>query len=1169
MNEDEKTPLEDTQPTRPGERLRRLAASAGEPPTPAAGSTSTPPPPSMPPEAPASATPDAAGTPSDAESAAETAAEPGPPTAETPPEPPASFAESPLAPGAADRPTAPDAPGSAVTAGETPATLPPATPPAGETQELRRHPTGLPEHTGGWFGDDLFAAEAPPPPTVPPTDEQATLPPPPPPAPQRVHITPDPNLTRVSRPVSRPAPPAGPPRPTRPAAATPSPSRPAGAPSPSRPAPPPARSAAGNPPTQPPPPPGNGRKRALGCLLRAFIALLFAGVVVLIAIGSFLIYRYFSIAANLPSVDDLQARASQFETTRILDRNGNLIYEIIDPRAGRRTYVPLEKISPYLIAATLATEDKEFYNHPGFDPWAIARALWQNYTSGEVVSGASTITQQLARALLLSPDERAERSVERKAREIVLAAEITRKYSKEEILELYLNEIYYGKLAYGVEAAAETYFHTSAEKLTLAQAAFLAGLPQSPAVYDIETNREVTLNRFRQVLRLMYEMSQEKGCIEVSTSLQPVCVTQEDVALAAREMENYQFQAPTNVMRFPHWVTYVRSLLEAQYGADAIYRSGFTVYTTLDPDLQQQAEEMVKRQIAQLADRHVTNGALVAIRPTTGEILAMVGSADFYNEAISGQVNMALAPRQPGSAIKPLTYVAAFEKGWTPATLIWDVPSEFPPSGDPNDPREPYRPVNYDGRFHGPVTVRVALANSYNVPAVKALQFVGIYDDPNTPQPDGLINFAKRLGITTLTRPDYGLSLTLGGGDVSLLELTAAYAVFANGGRRVPPVAITKIVDYKGNLVYEYQPPAGDQVVRPEHAFLISSILSDNQARAPMFGTNSVLNLPFPVAAKTGTTNDFRDNWTLGYTPDLAVGVWVGNADYTPMQNTTGLTGAAPIWAEFMQAAIQKLTDGRPTPFIRPAGIVEKIICEVSGAEPSEWCPSQRLEYFAYDQPPLPKDDDLWKKVMIDTWTGLRATSACADSIKEVLALNVTDPFAIKWIRETDEGRRWAEQYGFKDPLVFVPERECRPGDPRPLLLFSNLSEGQTITTSPLEIYALVTVPEPFREFRLEYGLGDDPDEWTALAVGNTSENQPRLLATWDLREVPPGRVTLRLYVESQRDTYAERRIHLNIQVPTPTPTPTPTATVTPTPTLIPTASPSPPPPTETPTPAP
>jgi len=1156
---EEKNPgVEDTQPTRPGERLRRLAAAGeGQPPAPPVPGQSSqgsePPAANQAAEAPTAAEPAAAGEatvpPQAAESAAAEAALPAE-TGSSPAGEPPSGESAPAAP-----------------------------PPPTETQGLRRHPTGQPDLTGGWFGEGLLAEKAAEQPTLPPSPSAPSPPKPQqPPAPGSLEAT---RLSPTARP--RPVPPQPPTRrPATPAPSTPRPGQPvpppparasAGA---ARPTTPPARPSAGaSRPTTPPggispgtqPRPDNGKKRAWGCLLRLFIVLLFAGVVLLIAVGSFLVYRYFSIAANLPSVDDLRARASQFETTRILDRKGNVIYEILDPRAGRRTYVPLEKISPYLIAATLATEDKDFYNHPGFDPWAIARALWQNYTSGEITSGASTITQQLARALLLAPDERSERTVERKAREIVLAAEITRKYSKEEILELYLNEIYYGKLAYGVEAAAETYFNTTADRLTLAQAAFLAGLPQSPAVYDIETNREVTLNRFRQVLRLMYELSQERGCIEVSTHSHPVCVTQEDVALAAQEMEAYQFKAPTNVMRFPHWVTYIRQLLEQQYGADTIYRSGFTVYTTLDPDLQQQAQEMVRRQVEQLSDRHVSNGALVAIRPSTGEILAMVGSADFYNEAISGQVNMALAPRQPGSAIKPLTYVAAFEKGWTPATLIWDVPSEFPPSGDPNDPREPYRPVNYDGRFHGPVTVRSALANSYNVPAVKALQFVGIYDNPNTPQPDGLINFAKRLGITTLTRPDYGLSLTLGGGDVSLLELTGAYAVFANGGRRVPPVAITKITDYKGTVVYEYTPPPGDQVVRPEHAYLISSILSDNQARAPMFGSNSVLNLPFPVAAKTGTTNDFRDNWTLGYTPDLAVGVWVGNADYTPMQNTTGLTGAAPIWAEFMQYAIQTLTDGRPTPFIRPPGVVERVICEVSGTEPSEWCPSQRLEYFAYDQLPLPKEEDLWKKVMVDTWTGLRASSACPDFVKEELVLNVTDPFAIKWIRETDEGRRWAEQNGFSDPVRFIPERECRAGDPRPLLLFSNLSEGQTITTSPLDIYALITVPEPFREFRLEYGPGDDPEEWRILATGNTSENQPRLLTTWDLREVPSGRITLRLYVESQRDTYAERRIHLNIQVPTPTPTPTLTPTQTPTATATPSATPT-PMPTLTPTPS-
>ena len=265
-----------------------------------------------------------------------------------------------------------------------------------------------------------------------------------------------------------------------------------------------------------------------------------------------------------------------------------------------------------------------------------------------------------------------------------------------------------------------------------------------------------------------------------------------------------------------------------------------------------------------------------------------------------------------GSSIKPFTYLAAFEKGWTPATLIWDVPSEFPPSGLPNDPNPNYVPTNFDHNFHGPLTVRVALANSYNIPAVKTLQFVGVYGD------NGLIAMTRRLGLTSLTRDDYGLSLTLGGGEVSLLEMTGGYAVIANGGVKIPPVAILKIVDFKGKCSFPIPAPAGEQVLSPEHAFLMSSILSDNAARVPTYGTNSVLNLPFQAAVKTGTSNDSRDNWTLGFTPDLAVGVWVGNADYPPMVNTTGVTGAGPIWAEFMTYAINHLTGGNPTPFAIP-----------------------------------------------------------------------------------------------------------------------------------------------------------------------------------------------------------------------------------------------------------
>lgn len=931
-------------------------------------------------------------------------------------------------------------------------------------------------------------------------------------------------------------------------------------------------------PTQP------SRKSGWGCLARGLVISLFTLVVLGILGAIAAVAAYFSIAADLPTVDDLRARSSQFETTRILDRNGNSLYEILDPNAGRRTTVNLSQISPYVVAATIATEDKEFYNHPGFDLLAILRALWANTETGGQGGGASTITQQLARALLLSPEERAQRTYMRKVREIILAAEITRRYSKDEILELYLNEIYYGNLAYGIEAAAETYFGPAidgqltgspngilADDLNLAQASFLAGLPQSPAVYDIHTNRIATLNRHRDVIVLMYTLSADKNCIEVSNSPQRVCVGVNESLAAAQEIENYIFPAPNIQMRYPHWVQYIRSQLEAKYDAQTIYRSGFTVYTTLDPALQDIAQQLVTNQVSALfaEGKNVKNGALVAIQPQTGQILVMVGSPDFYNEEIDGQVNMAISPtRQPGSSIKPLTYVAAFEKGWTASTLIWDVPTGFPPSGDPNDPREPYVPENYDRRYHGPVTVRSALANSYNIPAVKALYHVGIYDDPNTPSKEGLIGMAEKLGITSLTRKDYGLALTLGGGEVSVLEMTGAFAVFANHGVRVPPVAILKVVDSDGKVVEEYNPPPGEQVIRPEHAFIISSILSDNNARRPMFGSNSVLNLPFPAAAKTGTTNDFRDNWTIGYTPDLAVGVWVGNADYTPMQNTTGLSGAAPIWSQFMQQAIPRITNN-PTPFNRPSGIVDKVICAVSGTEPSQWCPQQSSEIFAADQPPLPASEDLWKEVILDTWSGLIANDSCKDFVEKKMTMNVADREGRFWLRKVDEGRAWAEQMGFDSPVFFTPDEECKADSPRATLSIENIRDGDVLTEEKIDVEIIADATDGFTVWKLEYAEGDDPadTDWQLLMESDQRVPSRMKVVNWNLEKVGNARFTLRLRMENRDGGYAERMIHIKIDYHPPTPEPTlvpPTETPTPIP---PTETTVPLPPTETPTP--
>ena len=879
--------------------------------------------------------------------------------------------------------------------------------------------------------------------------------------------------------------------------------------------------------------------------LAVFIAF---GVVILLLIGVVsAVIAYFTIAVTLPSVDDLRSRSAQFETTRILDRNGNTLYEILDPNAGRRTYVTLDQISPALVAATIATEDKDFYSHPGFDPLAILQAIWANMTSNGNAGGASTITQQLARALLLSPEERVQRSYLRKVREIILSAEITRQYSKDEILELYLNEIYYGNLSYGIEAAAATYFGPGidgqanefnpqgsqpngrlADDLNIAQAAFLAGLPQSPAVYDIYTNRDLTLARDRDVLNLMVKLSVERDCIYVSNSPSKVCLNMDQGLAAANTIEGFTFPTPNIQMRYPHWVNYIRSQLESQYDAQTIYRSGFTVTTTLDASLQDMAQNSVSDQIALLYDNNARNGALVAVQPSTGQIFAMVGSADFENVEIDGQINMATsATRQPGSSIKPFTYLAAFEKGWTPSTLLWDVPSKFPPSGDPNDPSEPYVPVNYDGNFHGPVTVRTALANSYNIPAVKTLQFVGLYDDPNTPAKEGLIGMAEKLGIDTLTRTDYGLSLTLGGGEVSLLEMTHAYSVLANEGKKLPLVSILKITDHTGNLIFEHKQSEPEQVISPQHAYLMSSILSDYEARQPMFGTNPVINLPFAnhVAAKTGTTNDYRDNWTMGYSPDIAVGVWVGNADYSEMIGTTGITGAGPIWANFMTQAIPYLTGGEPTAFKMPNNIIQKEICKVSGTEPSNKCPEKTTEIFAADQPPLKAEDDLWKSVLLDTWSGLRANKYCDGSTKQEDTFNVTDDWAQKWIRKDDAGIEFAKTLGFEDPIFFTPTDECDQNTHLPNLSFQNIQDGETVTSESIDLRVVANADQGFSFWRIDIAEGTNPGkkDWQPIYTSENPVTEPSNVYTLALSELGAGDYSLRLYMEGKNGGYYQK----------------------------------------------
>jgi 1A family penicillin-binding protein len=631
------------------------------------------------------------------------------------------------------------------------------------------------------------------------------------------------------------------------------------------------------------------------------------------------------LVAGLPSSNNLSAGAVA-PSTIIYDRNGRMLYEIMDPHAGRHQPIPLQDIPANLRQATIATEDASFYSNPGVDPRAIIRAIWINLRGGEVLSGGSTITQQLARNLLLSPQERAQRTLTRKLRESILAYRLARSFPKDRILELYLNQTYYGNLAYGVEAAARSYFGKSVRDLDLAECALLAGLPQAPATYNPLTDPQAARDRQQVVLNLMAK----NGYIS------------SDQADAAAE-EKLSFAATAFPIRAPHFVMYVWETLRREYGEEALYREGFRVYTTLDIDLQERARDLARYHLQQLSlpgggapGHNVTGAAIVALDPNSGGILAMLGSPDYFNPDIDGAVNVTLMPRQPGSAIKPLTYAAAFHGDYTPATMLLDVRTTFFTRES-----DAYVPVNYDQRFHGPVLLREALGSSLNVIAVKVLQHVGI---------ESVVSLAQKLGMTTLRDPQrYGLALTLGGGEVRLVELAAAYGAFATGGLRVEPRAILRVEGADGKVLWEEQVAPGPRVLDERVAYWITDILSDDSARIPAFGEGSPLALSGPAAAKTGTTTDWRDNWTVGYTPDLVIGVWVGNADNSPMVDVSGIDGAAPIWRSVMEEALK----GKPgRAFTQPPGMVQVEVCADSGTMPNAYCPHRRREWFIAGREP-------------------------------------------------------------------------------------------------------------------------------------------------------------------------------------------------------------------------
>ncbi|PIR62598.1 MAG: penicillin-binding protein [Candidatus Pacebacteria bacterium CG10_big_fil_rev_8_21_14_0_10_42_12] len=634
--------------------------------------------------------------------------------------------------------------------------------------------------------------------------------------------------------------------------------------------------------------------------------------VTVIYVGTYKIHDY--IFLGLPAVSTLREEQPSL-TTRILDRNGAILYRIY--KDENRTYVPLSEIPKQVIDATIAIEDQNFYYHPGFSLRGIIRAMIAN-KNGEVVQGGSTLTQQLVKNRLLT----SERTLQRKVRELVLAVMVETEFTKDEILEMYLNQVAYGGSAYGIEEASQRYFGKSVRDISLSEASLLAGLPAAPSIYSpFGSNPELAKQRQAEVLRRMVE---------------------DGTTDAENAKEAYQtpltFRDNTIDITAPHFVMYVKALLADQFSEEVIQSSGLEVVTSLDAELQNGVQNVVTTEIESLARLRVSNGAALITNPKTGEILAMVGSKDYFDFAHDGQVNVTIRNRQPGSSIKPLTYSLALASGLTPASIIQDSPITYDIAGS-----KPYSPKNYDGKYHGAVTLREALASSYNIPAVKLLAQVGV---------SNLLDYAEKLGITTWEdRRRFGLSLTLGGGEVKMTEMAQVYGVFANAGKLTKLNPILKISDSSGKVLYENtcalygKGCPSDQVIDPRVAYLVTDILKDNEARTPAFGPISTLQIPNQeVAVKTGTTNNLRDNWTIGYTSDRVVAVWVGNNDNTSMSYVaSGITGASPIWNKIIRS---QLSEETPHVFPIPWGITKVQVCKKTGTLTCAGCPLVKSETF-------------------------------------------------------------------------------------------------------------------------------------------------------------------------------------------------------------------------------
>lgn len=729
-------------------------------------------------------------------------------------------------------------------------------------------------------------------------------------------------------------------------------------------------------------------------LLSRLASLAFFGIIglVIVVVGLFIWY-----GKDLPAPGKLVA-AQQSQSTRIYDRNGILLYSVYQNE--NRVYVKLSDIPNYLQQGTIAVEDKNFYSNSGFSVTGYLRAI-RDLILLRGVEGGSGLTQQLVRNTLIS----SERTLPRKIKELILAIQVDKTYSKNQILEMYLNDVPYGGTTVGVEAAAETYFGEHVNQLDLAQCAFISGLPQSPTSYSPFSGHTYYIARTQEVLAAM-----------VSSNY----INQKQADAALTEIKNYNFSDQDTTIKAPHFVMYVKQLAAQQFGEDHVQNGGLQIYTTLDYNIQKQAEQIVHDQIAQISNKyHVTNGAAIIRDPKTGEILAMVGSEDYFDTANDGNFNAALALRQPGSSMKPIAYAVAFEKGYTPASLFMDVKTDFP-TGDSTNPT--YSPVNYDGKEHGPMQLRFALGNSDNIVAVKLLAEIGIKNFMQQAYDMGVNNWEP----TPENLQDVGLSLILGGRETTLLDESTAYGAFATEGYRYDPVFIKKVTDSAGNVIYNEPTPQGTKVLDPGVAFLISHILSDNNARSAEFGTNSYLVVPGrTVAVKTGTTDDKRDNWAFGYTPSYVVAVWVGNNDNTPMNQaiSSGETGASPIWQSLMEMVLK----GKPSEdFKVPDNVTALMIDALGGGLPTDGKPT-RSEYFIKGTEPTAQSA-IYQNLKISTHQTDKLANADEIShgdytTKPYIVYQESDPVSTDGVNRWQAGiDDWLHRtYSAADPEYFPP----------------------------------------------------------------------------------------------------------------------------------------------------